>query len=466
MAVGGIAALTGGFGILMAGWKNVIGFITNIRRFFIIREELNNPRLARCGLRYLSLEFNQLIGEPFIYNVPVLYGKDKKKKYPVFRLLPYSATLRKGTKFIFYTTDDNETLTVTYPRWMFVSGFFVKKAHELMVVEIEEESNKEAISIHNLNVNMVTGTRFSVASLDGPSGRGGRDEADEAPGYKNSGRNQLKTPQSGTYLNGIWFYERHDEFVKCGDCLNGKRDDYMVDFRSGATDVYFLSQEQETFVQEFSRWLSLGNWYRERSIPWKRGLCISGIPGSGKTSFVRYLGMKFNMPIFVMDLSSMTNEDLKNKWNNYIACNAPCIVLFEDLDSIYEGRANITNIQGVKPGVSFDCFLNVIDGVQANDGIYTIITTNRPEVLDEAIAKHDIGQGGKYIPTRPGRIDSVMHIGHASEDIKNKIAAKILDKWPTEIPSVLTEGPTDTSAQMQERCIRRAIQLIEKEFTK
>ena len=55
--------------------------------------------------------------------------------------------------------------------------------------------------------------------------------------------------------------------------------------------------------------------------------------------------------------------------------HAPCVLIFEDLDSLV-----------TKHKRSF--FLNEMDGFAGNDGILALATTNHPEKLDPAILTH------------------------------------------------------------------------------
>jgi SpoVK/Ycf46/Vps4 family AAA+-type ATPase len=182
------------------------------------------------------------------------------------------------------------------------------------------------------------------------------------------------------------------------------------------------------------------------------GLLLFGTPGNGKSSLVKALAQEINVPIMVFDMSTMTNKDFSKYWNQVVS-NTPCIVLLEDIDAVFDGRKNLSTCDGA---LSFDCLLNHLDGVQANDGIFTIITTNNIDKIDSAIGIPN----GDNISTRPGRIDRAIEMVNPDEAGRYKIAKRILNDFPEKIDETVKAGSHDTGAQFQERCARLALQLF------
>ena len=123
----------------------------------------------------------------------------------------------------------------------------------------------------------------------------------------------------------------------------------------------------------------------------------------------------------------------------------------EDIDAVFEGRKNVAVDNG--PGLTFDCLLNCLDGVQRADGLMVLITTNHLDRIDPAI-----GQPGS-IGSRPGRIDRIVSMGQLDEDGRRKLAERILGEWPQWIEDLCHAGRDDTPAQFQERCGRLALKL-------
>jgi SpoVK/Ycf46/Vps4 family AAA+-type ATPase len=186
-------------------------------------------------------------------------------------------------------------------------------------------------------------------------------------------------------------------------------------------------------------------------IPHKRGWLLYGKPGTGKTSFVRALAQEMDVPIFVYDISTMSNNDFLDRWENALE-DTPCIVLFEDIDSVFDGRKNLSKNPGA---MTFDCLLNCIDGIENTDGIFAVVTTNHIEKIDSAIGIPN----GDGISTRPGRIDRAIEMKNPDEDGRRKIAKRILENYE-HIEDIIQQGSNDTGAQFQERCARLALKLF------
>ena len=208
-----------------------------------------------------------------------------------------------------------------------------------------------------------------------------------------------------------------------------------------------LPSNARDVIEEIRRWMMSEDWYKEKIIPWRMGVLLHGKPGTGKSSVIRALGCHFDLPIYAFDLSNFANDDFVAAWGKVLA-NTPCIVAIEDIDAVFDGRTNKLGEHG--GGLTFDCLLNCISGVKEAEGVLVILTTNHPEVLDEALGRADNDRGG--ISTRPGRIDCVLELGPLDETCRRQIAERILSDCTDKIEAIVQEGNGDTGAQFQNRC--------------
>ncbi len=154
------------------------------------------------------------------------------------------------------------------------------------------------------------------------------------------------------------------------------------------------SDEIVSFVREF---LESRDAHESLGVPWRTGIMLSGVAGSGKTSLVGAIAAKFGCMLRVLKLSGETLNDhgLERLMQSVLETD---IVLIEDIDCAFAGR---TNSDG-NSKLTFSGLLNAIDGLSAAEGRLIVITTNHPERLDPALI-------------RPGRIDRRFEFGYAKE---------------------------------------------------
>lgn len=201
-------------------------------------------------------------------------------------------------------------------------------------------------------------------------------------------------------------------------------------------------------VKMLEHWKNSEGWYKERGIPWKRGALFYGPPGTGKTSLVRAIGRHLDLPIVSFALGSFTDREFQEGWMG-LKRMVPCIALIEDIDGVFHGRTHVGAESTMGKPLSFDVFLNTIDGIEVSDGILTIVTTNHVEFLDAALGAPIRGQDGC---TRPGRIDFSVRLTILGERERRLLAERILADCPEHIERLVAEGEGESAAQFQNRC--------------
>ncbi len=217
-------------------------------------------------------------------------------------------------------------------------------------------------------------------------------------------------------------------------------------------DLYPYEPHQMAIIPELETWLTHKLWFESRGIPHRRGMLLTGQPGTGKSTFVRSVAIKLDLPIYVFDLATLDNRAFADEWRSAQA-NAPAIILLEDLDCTFKGRENVAPASKNRDPLTMDCVLNTISGVGSSDGILLFVTTNHVESLDPALGVPTTTlEGGSGISTRPGRLDRVIHFGTMQEPQRRKLASFILEEWPESVDTVVAEGEGQTCAQFQYKC--------------
>ena len=160
-----------------------------------------------------------------------------------------------------------------------------------------------------------------------------------------------------------------------------------VVLRAGVSDA--LLTDAKTFMES-------KQWYRDRSIPWRRGYLFYGEPGCGKSSIAHALASHFGLNVAVLSLAAVAGD---GALRNLMTSMPPrCLLLIEDIDAAFADR------EGKDAElVTFSGLLNAIDGIAAAEGRILVMTTNHVEKIDPALR-------------RPGRSDVELHIELADED--------------------------------------------------
>ena len=121
----------------------------------------------------------------------------------------------------------------------------------------------------------------------------------------------------------------------------------------------------------------------------KRGILLYGSPGVGKTLTLMHLIGR--MPGRTTILATGVGMGLLKAVAQIARSLAPALVILEDVDLIAEDRSR----PGAGGALLFE-LLNEMDGLRDDSDIIFILTTNRPDVLEAALA------------ARPGRIDLAL----------------------------------------------------------
>jgi hypothetical protein len=126
----------------------------------------------------------------------------------------------------------------------------------------------------------------------------------------------------------------------------------------------------------------------------KRGMLLHGSPGTGKTLTAMYLASR--MPDRTVLLITGRGMGLLEQACAMARVLQPATIILEDIDLIAEERTRQGSGGGCAP-LLFE-LLNQMDGLADDADILFVLTTNRPDILEPALA------------ARPGRIDQAVEV--------------------------------------------------------
>ena len=178
--------------------------------------------------------------------------------------------------------------------------------------------------------------------------------------------------------------------------------------------VIMDKEVKRDLLADVEQHLSDRNWFIERGFPYRRGYLLYGPPGTGKSSFSLSLAGKYEMDIYTLQLSGVTDSSLMQLFAK-IPKNS--IILLEDVDAAGINRQNTDSEPKTVIPVTVSGLLNALDGVSTQDDRILIMTTNHIERLDDALI-------------RPGRVDKKVFFGLVDEHIAAQFF-KTIFKRPT-----------------------------------
>lgn len=172
----------------------------------------------------------------------------------------------------------------------------------------------------------------------------------------------------------------------------------------------------------------------------KRGILLYGPPGTGKTHTVRHLLSR--SPGTTAILLSGNTLGLVKEAAQIARAMEPAIVVLEDCDLVAEDRDMVDS-----PDSMLFELLEALDGLDGDADVTFVMTTNRPDLLERALAQ------------RPGRIDLAVEIPLPDKDARRSLFALYARDigFSREALDVAADRAEGVTASFAKELIRRAV---------
>merc|ERR1712159_246669 len=154
-----------------------------------------------------------------------------------------------------------------------------------------------------------------------------------------------------------------------------------------------------------------------------KGVLFYGPPGCGKTMLAKAIANECQA-----NFISIKGPELLTMWFGESEANvrdvfdkarqsAPCVLFFDELDSIATQRGSSLGDAGGAGDRVLNQLLTEMDGMNAKKTVFIIGATNRPDIIDSALL-------------RPGRLDQLIYIPPPDTGSRQQIFKSVLRKSP------------------------------------
>ena len=197
-----------------------------------------------------------------------------------------------------------------------------------------------------------------------------------------------------------------------------------------------LDRNVVQFVRQRPRLAQLG-------LATKKGLLFYGPPGTGKTHTIHYLARAIEGQTTFLIAAEQVG--MLSDYMTLARLFQPSMVVIEDVDLIARDR---TTMHSAGEEVLLNKLLNEMDGLKQETDILFVLTTNRPEKLEEALA------------SRPGRIDQAIEFPLPNAEGRAtlvRLYSRQVDV-PENVVQVVVKKTENVSASFIKELMRRATQ--------
>ncbi|KAL9130403.1 MAG: hypothetical protein Q9217_001411 [Psora testacea] len=215
---------------------------------------------------------------------------------------------------------------------------------------------------------------------------------------------------------GKWAFPDDEKYIYVYDGYwTRSRALYKEIIKANWKDVILNEDMKKTLTELMHKFFDSKEVYQDLGVPWKRGVIFYGPAGNGKTISIKALMHSlfersgFAIPSLYVK-SAPETYDIRSIFimARYMS---PCLLIFEDIDTI------------VTPS-SRSYFFNEVDGLENNDGLFMVASTNHLDQLDPGLSSRPSRFDRKYLFPLPDLQERVSYCKYWREKLKDKPTIK------------------------------------------
>ena len=168
-------------------------------------------------------------------------------------------------------------------------------------------------------------------------------------------------------------------------------------------DVGGLEDVKREMVETLEYPMKYANKFKRYGMASSKGMLLYGPSGCGKTLVAKAIANEVKSNFISVkgpELLSMwfgeSEQNVRELFNKARGA-APCILFFDEIDSIAKPRGSSQSGGGEAGDRIVNQILTEVDGVGSKGSVFIIAATNRPDMLDPALS-------------RPGRLDQLVYL--------------------------------------------------------
>ncbi|KAK9413905.1 putative P-loop containing nucleoside triphosphate hydrolase protein [Seiridium unicorne] len=209
---------------------------------------------------------------------------------------------------------------------------------------------------------------------------------------------------------GEW-YSVDEDFIYVYDGYWSASKALFEQVRKASWDKVILDPKMKKDLTDVSgKFFDSKEIYEEYGVPWKRGLIFHGPVGNGKTISIKALmhtlyQRKKKIPSLYVKSAPQTHS-IRSVFQ-FARSMSPCLLVLEDIETIVTANTR-------------SYFFNEVDGLENNDGILMVATTNYLDRLDPGLSKRPSRFDRKYLFPLPNLDERALYCEYWQSKLDDK----------------------------------------------